>query len=314
MDVTKDTIRLAYLLFLDRNPSEAEVDAMADSDITLDRLRNVFLNSREFDRGFMARRAQGGFSEAKDRAMIHLHVPKTAGSSLTRILAPNFARGTQLPVSDGQLGEFVNTPEEYRRAASFVFGHLSHGVAEYLPQGHKYICVLRKPGPRLLSYYKYLHRTTDHPSYEAVGGQDMSFGTFLEWALDHANGHRNEVNNGQIRRLAGLHMQHSGANEAQMLPEALKNITAPDMSYGLTEHFDHFIHRLHAEGIIANTSDTRVNAAEHPASLEEALEHMTPYQRELYDSFTGWDDIFYNICEQLYFAKDDHAAQPVAVP
>jgi len=76
------------------------------------------------------------------------------------------------------------------------------------------------------------------------------------------------------------------------------------MIFGLTEHFDHFVQRLHALGLIAGTPDMRENTAPHPANLAEALATLTPDQAALYQAFTGWDDIFYNICEQLYFAQD----------
>ena len=133
----------------------------------------------------------------------------------------------------------------------------------------------------------------------------MSFGTFLEWAADPSSGHRDEVNNGQIRRLAGRQMQRDGGTEADMLPEALKNLLAPDMIYGLTEYFDHFVQRLHAGGFIAGTPDIHENTAPYPASLEGALTSLTAEQSDLYHAFTGWDEIFYNISERLYFAQDD---------
>lgn len=304
MDVTEQTIRLAYRLFLDRDASDTEIIEMAANKTTIASLRKTFLNSREFEKKFDATHPKNRSSWKQGKALIHLHVPKTAGSSLTRVLAPYFATGTQLPVSDGELGKLASLSEQERRNASFVFGHLSHGMGQHLPQGHNYICVLRKPGQRLLSYYNYLKRTKDHQSHKIVVGQKMSFGTFLEWAADSENGHLAEVKNGQVRRLAGLKMQRSGASEAQMLPEAIKNITAPEMMYGLTEHFDHFVQRLHEVGLIAGTPDMRENVAPIPANLEEALAALSPVQGEIYHSFTGWDEIFYNISERLYFAQD----------
>jgi hypothetical protein len=105
---------------LGRKASDAEINVIAASDISLPRLRNVFLNSREFKKSFGVKPA-GMVEQTPDRrAMIHLHIPKTAGSSLTRIIAPHFASGTQLPVSDGQLGALAAMPEKERRNASFV--------------------------------------------------------------------------------------------------------------------------------------------------------------------------------------------------
>ena len=304
MDVTKETIKVAYRLFLDREASDTEVNVMAASDISFEQLRNAFLNSREFDKKNSARNLRASHSTHSGRAMIHLHIPKTAGSSLTRILAPHVASGTQLPVSDGDFTAFTALSDNDRRKVSFIYGHLSHGIASFLPQGHEYICVLRKPGARILSYYKYLYRTTDHHSQKFIGGQNMSFGTFLEWAANPANGHLNEVNNGQIRRLAGLKMQRDEAPEPQLLLTAVRNIASPDMIFGLTEHFDHFVQRLSTRGLILGTPDVWENTAPSPSNLENALSELTPDQTTLYHAFTRWDEIFYNIAEQLYFAQD----------
>ncbi len=304
MDVTKETIKVAYRLFLDREASETEVNVMASSEISFEQLRNAFLNSREFNNKNSARNLKTNHSMRPARALVHLHIPKTAGSSLTRILAPHVASGTQLPVSDGDLATFAALSETKRRKASFIYGHLSHGIAHLLPQGHNYICVLRKPAARLLSYYKYLYRTTDHHSQKFVGGQDMSFGTFLEWTADPANGHINEVNNGQIRRLAGLKMQRDGASDPQLLLTAVRNIASPDMVFGLTEHFNHFVHRLSVRGLIVGTPDVWENMAPSPSNLENALSALTPDQTLLYNAFTAWDEVFYNVAEQLYFAQD----------
>lgn len=302
MEVNEDAVRIAYKLFLNRNASPEEATSMAKNQETLAELRNVFLNSREFGVKFDAHRSKGAHNPARDCAIVHLHVPKTAGSSLTRVLAPHYAQGTQFSVSDGNLSKLKNTSKEERQAISFMFGHLSHGVADQLPQNHMYVCVLRRPGPRLMSYYNYLYRTKDHPSYGIIKGQDMSFGTFLEWSADPKNGHRREVDNGQVQRLAGLEAHHKGAGKAEMLTQALSHILAPDMMYGLTEHFDDFVGRLYAQGVIPNKVAIRENAAPNTASLDKVLTELTGAQRELYDSFIYWDDILYNTCEQLYFA------------
>jgi len=301
MDVNKGAIELAYKLFLDRTPSEQEVENMATNQTTLAGLRRVFLNSAEFNTKFSNFRANAE-RKAVARTLIHLHLPKTAGSSLTKILAPNHARGTQLTVGDASIDTLKKQPPQQRRAISFLFGHMSHGVARHLPQKHTYICVLRRPGPRLLSYYNYLYRTKDHPSHPTVKGQEMTFGTFLEWSSDPQNAHRGEVDNGQIRRLAGYGMRKRYGEEAALLPIALSNLLAPDMVYGLTEYFDDFVKRLHTRGLIKEKVDIRENAAPNPASLDEALTKLSPGQKELYDCFIRWDQKLYNISEQLYFA------------
>ena len=309
MEVNEDTIRTAYRLFLNRPASPREAKSMAANQTTLVDVRNAFLNSREFGMKFDAMRPKAVTRPFRDHAIIHLHVPKTAGSSLTKVLAPHYAHAGHMSVSNGNLQKLTGASEQERKGISFVFGHLSHGVAPYLPKKHLYVCVLRRPGPRLLSYYNYLYRTADHPSHAPVKEQDMSFGTFLEWADDVKNGHRFEVDNGQVQRLAGLEARSTAATGADMLTKALAHLLAPDMMYGLTEHFDDFIGRLYARGVIPNKVHKRENAAPTSASFDEILDDLNPAQRDIYERSVYWDSILYDTAEQLYFADPYHSRQ-----
>lgn len=305
MTLDSDTIQLAYRLFLNRTASEAEVANMERAAPTLTAMRQLFLNSSEFMLSMRAAMRQSQTGPAS--TLIHLHIPKTAGTTLTQILGRVGGPGRSLTVGDYNMQELLDLPPAERRQLRFIFGHMSHGVARHLPQYSTYISVLRRPGPRILSYFHYVRRTTDHPSHEVLFSNRMGFGDFLEFAAA-TPGQRLEVDNGQIRRLSGRVTQvESIGQERELFDRALGNIFAPDMIYGLTEHFDDFLSRLRARGMIERSDSERMNASPERNDLDSELERLTDSQRTLFDEFTVWDDHFYSICEAAYFG-------PLSIP
>ncbi len=301
MSLSKHDIELAYQLFLDRQPSAKEAERMLANQTSLKSLRRAFLNSPEFQK-----KAEGGFDDKTESAdsatLIHLHVPKTAGSSLSRILAREAAQEARLTVGDHNLDQLLSMSPARKRQLRLIFGHLSHGIARSLPQRCRYISVLREPGPRLFSFYRYVGRTDHHPLYKEVAGQRMSFGTFLEYTKNHSE-FRVEVDNGQVRRLSGNMEPRGLGRERQLLRRALHHVLAPNFTYGLTEHFGSFQKRLVKQGILSATRPIRENAAPDPGNLMAELDALTDQQRNIFNAYTAWDSQLYTICHQVYFSN-----------
>ena len=302
----RDTIALAYRLFLGRNPTADEAGRMQDAVASEPDLRRVFLNSAEFA-GLFRVLAKAPHA-AQPRTVIHLHIPKSAGTTLTAVLAQvaGPAPGQSLTINDHGREALTAMPLPARRQLRFVFGHLSHGIGRLLPQDSLYICVLRRPVPRIFSLYHYIRRTADHPAHDAVSGGNLTFGQFLDYFAGRRN-IRLEVDNGQIRRIAGMATLNGLGREDEIFDRALGNIFAPDMVFGLTEHFDDFLGRLKRRGIIRRYDGERRNVAPEPLDLDAALAELSPPQRQLLTDLTVWDDRFYDICKSAYFS---HAPAP----
>lgn len=295
MTLSEADIRLAYQHILDRTASEAEVEHMFKAGHTAGTLGQAFIRSAEFKLKFKARETQ----ERGVPALVHLHVPKSAGSSLTSILAKNFPKRQSHALTDGTLAAFGALPAATRRQARFVSGHLVHGLDHLLPQGCLYVCVLRPPGPRLLSYFRFMKRRKIHPMYATLNRDDMSFGQFLEYCMTD-RGLRTEADNGQIRRLAGRAMAHNSfGNEPAVFRAALKNIFADTMVFGLTAHFDLLLEDLVARKLISGFQEVKANVDPEPANFDAARDELTAHQLDLLDIFTRWDARFYDICESF---------------
>ena len=292
---TEAEVQLAYRLLLGRDGSPAEVQRMLMSGASVTRLRAVFLNAGEF--GDRLRQFHAGSSRLP--VIVHLHIPKNAGTSLTKMIAAQFRPEQLAPLGDDGATALAALPPARRVALRFVFGHLQHGVAARLGRPVLHVCTLRRPGPRILSYYSYIRRRSDHPLHARL--QTMGFGAFLEFCATDP-GQRAEVDNGQIRVLAGRKEPGSLGQEHAVFRQALSNILAPDMVYGLTERFDAFLADLATRGVIpAEGARTVENAAPEPTDIAAALAELTPDQRGWYDVFTYWDTLFYDICATCLF-------------
>jgi Sulfotransferase family len=105
-------------------------------------------------------------------ALIFLHIPKTAGTTLNRIIEWQYDPRRIFTVDPHRIratiGHFYALPEARRRRLQVVRGHFPYGVHERLPQGGAYITVLRDPVTRLLSSYYFILRRPLHPLHRKL--------------------------------------------------------------------------------------------------------------------------------------------------
>src|SRR5437879_13316375 len=96
-------------------------------------------------------------------ALIFLHIPKTAGTTLNRIIEwqySPFAIFTMDPYRIRATAERLKRlPEGLRRRLRVVRGHMLYGLHECLRQGDSYLTMLRDPVVRALAAYYFILRT-----------------------------------------------------------------------------------------------------------------------------------------------------------
>jgi hypothetical protein len=298
MSLTSTEIDLAYRLILEREPSETEVAHVAAQYDDLMTLRRAFLNSEEFGRKYNRMRATA--DAQMPPVLVHLHLPKTAGTSLAEALSAEPALQPNAMYHDDNLDELRALPRPERRKLRYVRGHLSMGAGEALGVPYRYLCMLRRPGPRIFSFYQFVRRTRTHPAHALLNEQNMSFGDYLEYSVGAVN-HRLELDNGQMRRLSGEFRHASLGQETRLLRLALHKVLAPDVILGMVERIDQLIERLVAEGYLSSTDVKRVNISPNPDLYESAVASLTDDQRLIFDSYIGWDSYFYDVCEALLF-------------
>jgi len=294
-------IAATYQLLLGRDPDATET-AMAGSRFhTTPALRNHLLASAEFAAIYQS--VENGRAIDDPVTLIHIHIPKTAGTSLNTILNRNFPQENILELHSHEINVIYEMSAEKRREIRVIKGHLTHGFSDVLPQKAIYLCVLRQPGPRLFSFYRFVQRNVGHPLHQTVNDQAMSFGDFLEFSV-HTPALFAEFDNGQMRRISGEMDRTGKVAPGTVYRKALRNLLAPDMRFGLTEHFDALVYALVAEKLLTRSDIVKQNVAPPGPPHADVVAALTADQRAIHDRYCVWDNHLYAACEVYLFGPD----------
>lgn len=141
--------------------------------------------------------------------LIHLHIPKNAGTSLSRAIKLKMLGRNPLNWlhHDDVLGKYNVHPWDRRydlirnnpataRRIRFFEAHAGFGMHELLPEPHAYLTVIREPVDRTLSIYHYLAQTGERDPNDT-----------LRQFIEHPEpvGRVWHTDNAQVRYLAGEH-------------------------------------------------------------------------------------------------------------
>jgi hypothetical protein len=170
-----------------------------------------------------------------DHTVIFLHIPKTAGSTLHRIIKRQYRPAHLYHVGSAadSLSTFQQLPEKQRGRIRFLMGHFEMGVEAWLPRPSTYFTILRDPITRIASYYAHVRRDPDHYCHQLVTTQKMDLETFVRSGADVM------VNNGQTRMIAGvLYDIPFGKCTPDILETAKHYLDERFLFVALTEQFD----------------------------------------------------------------------------
>ncbi|MDG2384692.1 MAG: sulfotransferase family 2 domain-containing protein [Pirellulaceae bacterium] len=179
--------------------------------------------------------------------ILFVHVPKTAGTALFALAAKIYGRvpGQVDPrvvhlkinwnESDGGF-DVVNTLDKHKGyPIRFISGHCSHQLRNRLPFDPIMISMLRDPKSRVLSAYNNMRRDKQNGYHELA--TRMSLPEILEKRAIP------ELENGQVRRLAGLPLNIGPLDQAH-LQTAKRHMDQEYAAVGLTERFDETVELL----------------------------------------------------------------------
>ncbi len=164
-------------------------------------------------------------------ALIFLHIPKTAGTTLNRVMERQYEKGTiwEIGLDQASMDRFTNLPEEERAQLRLVKGHRHFGLHEYLPKPSTYITFLRNPVDRVLSNYYYLKGNRRHVHHENIVNMNV---------MEFVNS-RYSAKNVETKYLTGqAGMQPGGECTEEDLLKAKKNLSEYFTMVGITERFD----------------------------------------------------------------------------
>ncbi len=173
-----------------------------------------------------------------------LHIPKTAGTSLTNSLKSAFDQKHSL--TPEQMNNVRKYPQDIFLNAEFLYGHFTHDVySKRLPKQPNYVLTfLREPVEHFISTYFHLKMdpsftytirlTRDKQHAEEIHSvvKNMAIEDFLE------SRHRSLFDNFQTRYLVrGLSSTYNDCDDEQLLPIAQRLLLNLPF-FGLTDRFD----------------------------------------------------------------------------
>lgn len=221
-------------------------------------------------------------------ALIFIHIPKTAGSTLHRIIYRQYKAG-ELYHTDRQRDgwqRFTQWPQAQRARIRLLMGHIEMDAQDYLPRRAHFFTMLRDPVRRARSYFDHVRRIPEHYCHDLVYHSHMDIAQFAQSQADVM------MDNGQTRMLAGvLYKVPYGQLSEAHLAQAKANLDKC-LVVGLTEQFDQSLllmrrvfgwRRLYyARRNVGQAAETRTPARERVDDTFAALEEVNRFDRALY--------------------------------
>jgi Galactose-3-O-sulfotransferase len=166
------------------------------------------------------------------RALIFLHIPKTAGTTLNRIIEWQYNPLSIFTLDPYRIRatveRFKTFSEQRRRRFRVVRGHLYYGLHEFIPQGATYITMLREPVARFLSSYYFILRRPLHPLHRKLKRERLGVEDYLRLIP-----HRHNL---QCRLIAGV--KDTSTDDHRLLEMAKENLTNSFSVVGICERFE----------------------------------------------------------------------------
>lgn len=139
-------------------------------------------------------------SDLRTKTLLFLHIHKTAGTTLNRIIEREYNPFRIYTIEGGRvdwsIDHFKRLPVHRRAALQVVKGHMSFGLHEHLPQPSTYITFLRDPVERCISSYYYSKGNPLNPFYKRIARENLDLPAFLDIAPWN--------NNLQCKTIAGI--------------------------------------------------------------------------------------------------------------
>lgn len=175
--------------------------------------------------------ARGASSNGAAEAIIFLHLPKTAGTTLNRLIEREYPLREMYSV-DPVLYEWSSArlrklSERRLRRTRIFKGHMLFGLHEVLPQPATYITVLRDPVERVLSAFYFMRSHKLHPLYWKLRNEKWTVEEFAQ---------RYPRNNVQCKIIANAHYHSSCTQE--VLDRAIEHLNNHFSVVGLSERFE----------------------------------------------------------------------------
>lgn len=218
--------------------------------------------------------------------LIHVHIPKTAGTTINALLGAAVQGRHFVYSRSGQPEALAAMAQPERDRIDLIFGHFPHGLHRLFTRPVRYIASVRKPPQRILSFYHYLLATEDHPKHAFVKSNTTDFSTFLRLAAKEPRV-RSEIDNVQVRMIAGKMDLRDSYEET--LSVALNNISEGNFFITDMERVGEFLAWLGDVMGLKFGAIPKLNASTKCISFEEEIQQLEPDCHPILERFSRWD-------------------------
>ena len=215
-------------------------------------------------------------------ALIFLHVPKSAGTTLNRLIEweyPLFQMYSVDPVLfRWSRAHLWRLPQRRLKRFRVFKGHMPFGLHKILPQPATYITVMRGAMERVISAYYFMSNYKLHPNYWKFRREGWTLEDFVR---------RSPRENVQTKMIAGV--DYDAPCTAEILAEAKDNLRYFSV-VGLTERFEEslalmklrFGWKLESYSSF-NVTRTRPKKRDLPQSTLDLIAERNRFDIELYE-------------------------------
>lgn len=230
-----------------------------------------------------------------DEALIFLHIMKTAGTTLFKVVQQQYEKDLTfhyVPNKEGKgLDDFKQWPKDQRDRLQFFHGHQCYGAHDHLDQPSRYMTMLRRPVNRVVSLYYFIH----HNPKRNIPKTDRcpTLRSYLDAQLT-------SVDNGQTRAIAGDAAADFGFGKCtpELLDIAKKNLSS-FLAVGTTERFDEsllvFKHVLGLDNILYSRTNENIR--------KPKMEDMDSEDIAIIQAHNQLDEALYHYANQLLDEK-----------
>ncbi len=171
--------------------------------------------------------------------IIHLHIPKTGGTTLRDIVNRQYSNENVLTIPT--IGESKNIIEDLSQKEinklEIIQGHLEYGLHNNFDRSSKYFAIMREPVDRVLSSYYYVISQSENPQNLGSARKTMSIYEYINSGINPF------LINGQTQLIAGntCSIDDPLIKSNELLNMAKDNINKTFIFTGTTEKFDESI-------------------------------------------------------------------------
>ena len=231
-----------------------------------------------------------------DRILFFLHIPKTAGSTLHKIIEKQYPSHEVFTIPGAnphkQVDKIKQWDDSHKERIRVIKGHMNFGLHESMDKQPTYITILRHPIDRAISTYYYILRTPIHHLHEYVSSKKISLKDFV------CDGLFTDMDNGQTRRLSGVSVgQFPGYKEVkfgqcypELLEEAKNNLDRYFAVVGIQEKFDESLLMMQQKMdwkncyyVKQNVSKSRMELDEISDDCHDAIAQFNHLDMQLYE-------------------------------